>query len=153
MSARARRASAGRGGRGSSRPRRCRLPGRGASVSRAAGGCRRSSRSRASPRPARSPRGGRAGGQPAGSSLVLLLDEAQPVLDLRQAEFELLVLAPGDEAQLAEEHGERCASALAHAYRVPAPAAHDVVHELSGVLARELAPPHELLNELVRALL
>ncbi len=35
--------------------------------------------------------------------LVLLLDEAQSMLDLRQAELELLVLAPGDEADLAED--------------------------------------------------
>src|SRR4029078_6729778 len=151
--ARARPASAEPGVPGSSRRPRRRLPGRGANEARAADARRRSSRSRAWPRPARSRRGGRADGQPAGSSLILLLDEPQPVFDLRQAELELLVIAPGDQADFAEQRAERRAGALAHADSFSAPPAHDLVDELAGVVAGHLPAAGQLLKELVRTVL
>src|SRR3954447_9209536 len=153
MSGRARPASAARARHGSSRPARCRPRARGANGFRGGGASRRSNRSRAWLRPGRSRRGGRAAERPAASSWALLLDQPHPVLQLSQPELELLVLAPRDETELAEERGEGRPGALAHAHRIAAPAAHHIVDELAGVVARQLAAADELLHELVRALL
>jgi hypothetical protein len=76
-------------------------------------------------------------GRPSGGTLgacrdVLVsrsLDEPQPVLELREAELELLELGPGHQTDLVEQSGQTAPGALAQANALVAPAADQLVDE------------------------
>src|SRR5437867_2840402 len=70
-----------------------------------------------------------AGGRDRGARRVPL-DEPQPVLELGDAQLELLVLGSRDEAELAEHALERLPRPLAEPRRVAAPAQHRVLDHL-----------------------
>src|SRR5262249_6865346 len=57
-----------------------------------------------------------------GCRVARLLEQAQAVLDLRDAELQLLVLRAEDEAELTQETVHAGAGALGHPRRVAAPA-------------------------------
>src|SRR5215213_5005284 len=83
---------------------------------------------------------------------LLLLEEPQTVLELRGPELELLELAAGDEAELAERAGQRDARPLPDTLRVAAPARREVSDQLPGLVGAHASAPGELFDELLDAL-
>src|SRR5215208_4113200 len=63
----------------------------------------------------------------AGCGSAIALQQANPVLELRQPEFKLVELAAGDEAEILRDRLDAHAGALAHAHSIAAPSAGDLV--------------------------
>src|SRR4051794_26695511 len=151
MSGRARRASPGGAAPACSaaaRPR-ARPASAATGAGRSACGTRASSRSRAGPRPARSPTCARgcAAARAAPSAQCCTeraksllngpwpFEQPQAVLELGEAELELLELVAGDEAELPGEGGDALPRPLAEPGRVAAPACERVLEQLPRLVA------------------
>src|SRR5262245_17729721 len=81
-----------------------------------------------------------------------LLQQPDPVLELGDAELEILVVVAGDEPELAEDRLERCAGLLPHAGRVAAPPRREILDQRLRLVALREATVGELLGQRVRAL-
>src|SRR4051812_27880666 len=98
--------------------------------------------------------------QPASASLntsdarrvLAVLDQPQPVLELRHPELELLDLGARDEPELVEDPCEADPRALPEPYGLVAPTTHQLLDERASLFAPQPAARRELLGERVRTL-
>src|SRR5262245_12931383 len=80
------------------------------------------------------------------------LDQAEAVLQLCDAELELFVVRPGNEAELLEEAVETRSGALREPDRLAAPAMDRLLDHLARLVAADAARPRELVRECIGAL-
>src|SRR5439155_10572309 len=74
------------------------------------------------------------------------------MLELGDAELDLVQLLPRYQPELPEEAGEALARALAQPARVPAPAGDRVLEHLAGLVAADAPPLAQVAGELVQPL-
>src|SRR5436305_582872 len=84
----------------------------------------------------------------AGRALDPALGQAEAVLELGDAELELLVGLARDQSELVEDRLQARARALGEAGRIAAPAGHRLLDRLPGLVPAQLAAAGEIARQL-----